>query len=391
MKLVKKNVLKSAFVGAMALGLVGLGSQSQAQSIYSSTLYVAGMGGHFAKADVTIDPTAKAPIQLHALSRDVIGNGDDHALHDLRIDKENRDVMFWSTYHIDPDTNMAHVGKTDLLTGKVLQDVNVPIDPKATHTHHIYCGSAQTKDYYLPITMTNKAYIDVFRKSDLKHIRRVFLEGTAADIHKPYLFYHGTNSPDMKKILITINEAEKDQGAPVGKLHLIILDADALVHGKVKVLAKGLAPGAPGKTMSFRQYFSPDGNLIANSGADRMYLIDAHTLKVLDVEMMGTLEENHDGIFTPDSKYVIATSRTKVLTSGNAGKINMKNPSCAAEIAPKGTLGPNDYIMDGQVKLYDVAARKFIGRATSVCMPCHKKEGMDDHAVLCGIEANWKS
>lgn len=391
MKLVKKNVLRSAVIGAMALGLVGLGSQSQANEPYTATFYVAGMGGHFAKADMTIEPSSPSPLHLHALHRIIIGDKDNHPTHDARIDKENRNVMFWSTYHIDKETGMPHVGKSDLLTGEILKDVNVPVPPEATHTHHMYCASAQTKDYYLPITMTNKAYIDVFRKSDLKHVNRVFLEGTDADIHKPYLFYHGTNSPDMKKILITINEAEKPQGAPIGKMDMFLLDADALVKGKVVVLAHGIAPGAPGKTMSFRQYFSPDGKLIANSGADRMYLIDAKTLKVLDVEMMGSLEENHDAIFTPDSKYVIATSRTKTLMSGNASKITLKNPSCASELAPKGELGPQDYIMDGQLKLYDVKARKFIGQATSVCLPCHNEEGMDDNAVLCGIDANWKS
>ncbi|NOX26257.1 MAG: WD40 repeat domain-containing protein [Deltaproteobacteria bacterium] len=391
MKIVKKNVLKNALIGAMALGLVGFGTTSQAQKVYTTTFYVAGMGGHFAKAEMTIDPTLPAPLQLHKLTRVVIGDADSHPTHDARIDNMNRNVMFWSTYHIDPATGMPHVGKTNLLTGKVLEDVNVSVPAQATHTHHMYCASAQTDKYFIPITMTNKAYIDVFRKSDLKHIRRVFLEGTAADIHKPYLFYHGTNSPDMKELFITINEAAKPQGAPIGKMDMFLLDMDALVnHGKVKVLAHGIAPGAPGKTMSFRQYFSPDGNYIANSGADRMYLIDAHTLKVLDVAMMGKLEENHDDIFTPDSKYIIATSRTKTLESGNAQKISMKNPSCTTEVAPKGQLGPNDYLMDGQLKLYDVKARKFIGKATSVCLPCHNEEGVDQHAVLCGIDANWK-
>ncbi len=389
--IVKKNVLKNAIAGALALGMVGLGGQAMAKEAYTTTFYVAAMGGHFAQAEMTIEPSSPSPLHLHGLSRIEIGDAETHPTHDARIDAMNRNVMFWSTYHIDPNTGAPHVGKSDLLTGKVLKDISVPVPPEATHTHHMYCASAQTKDYYIPITMTNKAYIDVFDKKDMKHVRRVFLEGTDADIHKPYLFYHGTNSPDMKKILITINEAEKDQGAPVGKMHLIMLDADALVKGEVKVLAKGVAPGAPGKTMSFRQYFSPDGKYIANSGADRMYLIDAETLKVLDVEMMGGLEENHDAIFTPDSKYIIATSRTKVLTTGDAAaKITMKNPTCASQIAPKGQLGPEDYIMDGQLKLYDVQARKFIGTPTSVCLPCHNEEGVEEHAVLCGIDANWK-
>jgi len=67
----------------------------------------------------------------------------------------------------------------------------------------------------------------------------------------------------------------------------------------------------------------------------------------------------------------------------------MKDATCVAEIAPE-KLGNEDYTMDGQVKLYDVAAKKFIGNATSVCLPCHNEEGVEQHAVLCGIDANFK-
>ena len=43
---------------------------------YSATVYVAGMGGHFAKADVTIDPSNEgAPIKVNNLDRVVIGDG----------------------------------------------------------------------------------------------------------------------------------------------------------------------------------------------------------------------------------------------------------------------------------------------------------------------------
>ena len=104
---------------------------------------------------------------------------------------------------------------------------------------------------------------------------------------------------------------------------------------------------------------------------------------------MGKLEENHDAMFTPDDKYVIATSRTKTLNSGNAKKISRGSASCAEEIAPK-ELGNEDYTMDGQLKLYDVANKKFVGEATSTCLACHNEEGLDVHAVLCGLDANFK-
>jgi len=254
------------------------------------------------------------------------------------------------------------------------------------HNQDIYCASAQTREYYLPISMTNKAYIDVFRKADLSRVRTVFLEGTEADIHKPYLFYHGINAPDMKKLLITINEAETDQGRQVGKLHLFLLDMEEIIRGRVKVLAHNVVPGLPGRTTSFRQYFSPDGKLLANSGGDRLFLLNGETLELLDAEMVGPNEDDHDAIFTPDGKYVIATSRTKE-NRADAAKLSLKNPYSRADAK---VVGEGDYILDGQLKLYDVAARKFIGSPTSICMPCHNREEVEEHAVLCGIDANWK-
>ncbi len=408
MKISKTLIFGSLAVASMALVAAGANNRADAMSkkpeaavqavkpavapaTYQATFYVAAMGGHFAKAEVTIDPAAENPIHLNKLTKIDIGDEATHATHDARIDNRNRDLLFWSTYHIDQTTGKTHVGKSDLKTGKVLMDIDVPTPEGVAITNHMYCASGQTNDYFLPISMSNKGYIDVFRKSDLTRVRSVFLEGTEADIHKPYVFYHGTNSPDMKKFFMTINEADKDQGTPIGKMHLVMLDTDDLVNGKVTVLKKGLAPGAKARTYSFRQYFSPDGKLIANSGGDRMYLIDADTLEVLDNEMMLPLEENHDGIFTPDSRYVIATSRTKTLVGGNYEKIDRSSYECATEKAPDKDLGNDDYYMDGQLKLYDVAARKFIGTATSVCLACHNEEGVDQHAVLCGIDANWGS
>jgi len=385
----KIGIYSLVAVGALAFGTLGLVSQAQAKT-YDATVYVAGMGGHFADADVTIDPSKPAPIQLNSLSKIDIGDGETHPTHDARIDANNKDLLFWSTYHIDPDTGAPHVGVTDLKTGKVLMDVNAPI-PKAgeANTKSVYCASGQTKDYFFPITMTNKAYIDVFKKSNQERIASIFLEGTEADPGVPYLFYHGSNSPDMTKMLISVNEADKQHGKVIGKIHLMLLDAKALEKGEVKLLKRSVIPGNAGKTMNFRSTWSRDGKLIALSGADTMYVIDANTLSLVARQPMGKLEENHDAMFTPDGKYIIATSRTKTLSKGNSPKIGKDSPYCSEEVAPE-KLGNDDYTMDGQLKLYDVAAKKFIGQATSTCLTCHNEEGVDQHAVLCGLDANFK-
>jgi len=378
MRISKKAVMSTVVAGTLTVGMMAMTGQAHAKK-YNATLYIAGMGGHFAKAEVVIDPShTDEPIRVKKLTKVDIGERVDKPTHDPRIDAENRDHMFWSTYKIDKSESMAnihvaHVGMTDLKTGEVVMDMLVDIPAKATKTGSLYCASAQTKDYFIPISMANKGYIDVFQKSDLKRTQRIFLEGTEADIGKPYKFYHGTNSPDYKKLLITINEAESDHGKTVGKMHLIELDMDKAIKGEVKVLNKGVATGT-GKFISFRQYYSPDGSLIANSAAGSMLLIDAKTLEVIDNEPMGKLEENHDAMFTPDGKYVIATARAKAVL-----------PDCENPEKP----GPDEYIMDGRIKLYDVAAKKFIGKPTSVCATCHQTEGVEEHAVLCGIDANF--
>jgi len=236
----------------------------------------------------------------------------------------------------------------------------------------------------MPISMNKPGYISVISKNDMGLKHNVFLEGTDADIKKGYKFMHGTNSPDMKEIFITVNESNvaqdnKELGDTVGKLHMIVLDAAALEQGQVKVLRQGTADGNQKSTISFRQYFSPDGNYIANASGDILFLVDAKTLQVMDAETMPNLQETHDAIFTPDGKYIIATSRTKSIL-----------PGCAAPEKP----ADGEWRMDGQLKLYDVAARKFIGNPTSTCLKCHDEElgtGEDaPHAVLCGLDVNWK-
>jgi hypothetical protein len=371
MSISKKAWLSTVVAGAVAVGVMGI--NTQADAAYKATFYVAGMGGHFAKAEATIDPSAKQPIHVTSLTKVDIGSRADHPVHDPRIDVNDSNTMFWSTYKIDKATGAAHVGKTDLKTGNIVMDVNASIPPQATKTGSLYCGSGQSPTSYIPISMANKGYIDVFNKADLKMTQRVFLEGTDADIGKPYKFYHGVNTPDMKGMTISINEANKDHGKPIGKVHFVTVDMAALEQGKIKVLKKGMAPGAEGATISFRMTYSPDGKLLAASGADRMYLLDSD-LNVLDAEMMGGLEQNHDGMFTPDGKYVIATSRTKAVSA-----------DCEDPAKPK----EGEFLMDGHLKLYDVAAKKFIGEPTSVCLTCHDKEGMQEHAILCGIDGTF--
>ncbi len=379
---------KTCFYALVVAGAMTMGTSALAEK-YDATVYIAGMGGHFAKADITIDPSAKTPINLKGLDKIDIGERATHPTHDARIDAKNKDLMYWSTYKIDKATGAPHVGATDLKTGKIVMDVDAPI-PEAgqANTKSLYCGSGQTENFYFPMSMTSKSYIDVFQKSDMKRVHSVFLEGTEADPGVPYKFYHGSNSPDMTKMLVSINESDKTHGKPIGKIHLLLLDAKELEKGKVKLLKRGVVPGNAGKTVNFRSTWSNDGKMIAMSGGDTMYVVDAESLKLIARQPMGKLEENHDAMFTPDDKYILATSRTKTLSSGNAKSISMDNFGCVEEVAPE-KLGNEDFTLDGQLKLYDVAAKKFVGQATSACLSCHNEEGLEEHAVLCGLDANF--
>lgn len=368
--------------GAVSLGLMGAATVSQADE-YKGTAYVAGMGGHFAAAEFTVDPSAANPITIENLDKIDIGDGTSHPTHDARIDYKDKNTMYWSTYKLDPGAdNQLHIGITDLKTGEVVKDVLVPTPQGVLNAAKNYCASGQTKDYYFPIAMTKPGYITVARKKDMKVMHQVFVEGTDADPKAPYKYMHGVSSPDMKEFLITMNESDtpgKAYGKTIGKMHMAVLDAAELEKGKVKVLRKGVADGNKATTISFRQYYSPNGKYIANATGDILFLIDAKTLKVIDAETVGPLEQLHDAIFTPDGKYIIATSRSKNVF-----------PDCADPIHPK----PDEYLMDGHLKLYDVEAKKFIGKSTSTCLACHDEElgrGEDAvHAVLCGLDVNWK-
>ena len=66
---------------------------------YSGTVYVAGMGGHFAKADVTIDPSnANEPVKINSLDRVVIGDKKLTRPMTPASTSNDPNIMFWSTY-----------------------------------------------------------------------------------------------------------------------------------------------------------------------------------------------------------------------------------------------------------------------------------------------------
>lgn len=340
---------------------------------YSGMLYVAGMGGHFAGADVEIDPSAAEPIKVKNLDKVDIGDKATHPVHDARIDVNDTTKMYWSTYKIDKakGERTVHVGLTDLKTGKVISDVPIDVDAKAKWTGAVYCASGQSKTAFIPVTMTGEAYIDVLEKGTLKLRHRVFLDsiGYAAG---SYWFYHGVNSPDMKVFAVSINktsawEAPDKPGKPNGEIDIVLLDLPALEKGELKVIKKATFTGTPGKTLTFRQTFTPDNKTLLQSAGDRLLVIDAKSLKLKKEVMVEG--ENHDAMPTPDGKYAILTIRRDI----------------RSDVDPEGKT-----IKDGLVQLYDIAGEKLVGQASSTCYSCHRNANLHGNAILCGLDGNLK-
>jgi hypothetical protein len=341
-------------------------------------VYVAGHGGHFAKADVTLDANAATPVTINSLDKVDIGTTKTHMTHDARIDADDRNTMYWSTYKLDPN-GKQHVGKSDLKTGKVLIDIAMDPDPRATGGEKqmpLYCASGQSKKFYMPVFMGTEAYVDVLDKATLEKKHRVFVSdiGYAKGTYK---FLHGINSPDNKTFLLVLNQAKEGKGT--GDIDFVLVDMAALEGGKFKEIKRATLKGEPDKTITFRQYFSNDGKLIYQSAGDRLWVVDAATLKLVDEKMAPEGAQIHDAMPTPDGKLALLTVRTLGEACDEIGKPIMKD-------------GKVVEITDGTFMLYDAAAKKLNEKPTSTCFACHKDAGLGDkNAVLCGLDANWKN
>jgi len=373
----KKVAVPVSVAAATFCGLLSLAVAAPRASAapYQATVYVAGHGGHFAKADVTIDPSnASQPITVNSLDMVPIGTTESHKTHDARLDATDSNTLFWSTYALDKEGKM-HVGKSDLKTGNVLKDLALTPDPRSpATTGPVYCASGQSKNAFMPVFMGNEGYIDVFDKKTMAHKHRAFISDLGYKAGT-YQFVHGTNSNDMKKFVVAVTMKGED-GTMNGKQDVLLVDLPALEKGKFKVLARNTLTGEPKKTITFRQYFSPDDKLIFQSAADRMWVLDAKTLKLVDEKMTKpALGENHDVQPTPDGKYAILTLRTADTVGCD----------------PAGNPLPDKKITDGTLALYDATAKKLVGGTVSVCFGCHKDAGKGEtNAILCGLSANFR-
>ncbi len=115
----------------------------------------------------------------------------------------------------------------------------------------------------------------------------------------------------------------------------------------MKKIAKNTLKGAPDKTITFRQYFSNDGTRIYQSAGDRLWVLDAKTLTLIDEKMMPAGNQIHDAQTTPDDKYAMLTVRTVTAGCDADGKAIVKE-------------GKGVDITDGTLMFYDVDAKKVV-------------------------------
>ncbi len=355
----KKKFVWLAVALAAILGLMApllLGSES---GTYAGRVLVAGHGGHIADAHVVINPAAskdtiKIPSyliwtgdKLHFIP---LGESADHAIHDVRVDCQDPNTVFWSTYTAKKPSVI--VGKADLKTDKwrVEKKLDLPkevLDFGKTTTKTLYCASGQTEKYFLPIFMGYPGFIDVIDKKTLELKRRVML---AANPELPvnYTYAHGATSPDHKYLFLVMNAAEGPHGKITGVEHFFLVDLPTLVEtGEIKILKKNTLT-FPSGTITFRAAFTPDCKYILQAGRTRTLVLKVEDLSLVQQSPVPEGVETHDILPTPDGRYAISTLRVPVDYEGTK-------------------------VIDGQIWLYDIAKNKYLGEPVSTCRHCHLK------------------
>ena len=364
-------ISSGAIAQAAGLGAVTLLAASAAVAqTYEGTVYIAGMGGHIAKAVIKVDPSRADPITVVNLDRIVL-NSDPavakkaYPQHDVRIDQATK-TLFWSAYV--PDGNGVRAGKIDLNSDKILADVKLPKGGQLTMPP-MYCGSGQTKDKYLPVVMGYQGSIDVVDKKSMKLERRVSLDHPK--IPKNYLWAHGVGSPDGSEFALWVSLGDKPGTFPRGaekRQMVYILDTPTLLAGGLKIVRETTLTSDPGSSAFFRGYYTSDGKQLLISGRDRQWILDAKSLRVVGETLNPPGVENHDIQPLPGDRYALLTQR-----------VGIDVPEA------KGTK-----VTDGQIELYDLAKKTRVGKSVSVCYGCHKTMNIHPASVLCGIDSVWK-
>ncbi len=361
------------------------------KTTYTGTLYMASeMGGHVAVVPVTIDPSnATTPIAFGTITRIQLSDGtgsanQGHIFHDVRLDGTK---LYYSAIFSDmsgSNNGMVHLGYVDLANNNTVNDAMIDATAGATAnppsmSNMAYCGSGQTATHYFPMTMSSPAYIDAISKSAVQsgatlasgtaNVKRTQVEAFRAGGDPNYLFAHGVNSADHTKLFVAVNETAS--GSMNGAITGYLMNTSDVVAGTVTSAnvtshtITGLA--AAGGTIAFRSTFTPDGTKILQAAKDRLLVLNASDLTVLDntTAIGGSYAaftgngglQNHDVMPTPDGKYAILSLRFQ---HANAEQ------------------------QDSGLQLYDLTNKVAIGNPVSTCSGCHN--ATTTARPTCGID-----
>jgi hypothetical protein len=339
-------------------------------------------GGHIAVIPVTIDPsnattpivvdeTHEIRIQLQEANGTPAGFGvpptgtnTTHVFHDLRLDGTK---LYYSTIFTDAATNNAHLGYVDLANGNAVHDAMIDATT-AAQNGMVYCGSGQSATHYFPMTMSSPAYIDAIRKDAIvtgatlsstgASVKRTMVDSFRAGGDPNYLFAHGVNHVGSTKLYVAVNETDSVSGAMTGAITSYVMNTSDVVAGTVTSAnvtshtVSGLTPAMG--TIAFRSTYTPDGAKILQAGSDRLLVLNASDLSVLDnnTAIGGSFKaftgnggvQNHDVMPTPDGKYAILSLRFQHASGDKE---------------------------DSGIQLYDLANKRAIGDPVSTCKKCH--------------------
>jgi hypothetical protein len=364
------------------------------KTTYTGTLFMASeAGGHVAVVPVTIDPSnATTPIVLGTISRIQLREADNtqagtgpanhtHVFHDIRLDGTK---LYYSAIFTDTAANpgMVHLGYVDVsnLASPVSHDAMIDATAEAV-AGMAYCGSGQTATHYFPMTMSSPAYIDAIAKSAIvtgatlsstgANVKRTMVDSFRTGADPNYLFAHGVNSPDHAKLYVAVNETAS--GAMTGAITSYLMNVSDVVAGTVSSTnvtshtVTGLSAG--GATIAFRSSYTPDGTKILQAGSNRLLVLKASDLTVLDnnTNIGGSFAaftgnggvQAHDVMSTPDGKYALLSLRFQHANSEQ---------------------------QDSGIQLYDLANKAAIGNPVSTCSGCHSPAATA--RPTCGLEGN---
>ncbi len=380
-----KQPVVGALVAALTLCACGAESESRVDpgtssaaaalpaGMYAGKVYAAGVGGHMAVVNLSIDPNDTAnPLTISRLDRIRLGASQDYGFHDVRIDRTRGRAgkLFWSTINADSAGGYRY-GRVDLASGRVDCEVQIPLPAGSAAPG--FCGSGQSADKYLPVWMGTRGFVDVINKDTCVLEKRVYLDQVPG--MPPYWsMAHGTNTQDFSVMTFALNLLDST-GVLLNQGMLVNVDMASLLAGAPVILATGPAVQGPAKTTFFRQQWTPDQSTLVQGGKAAFYRFDRNLVEQCRYQLPienGHQSENHDATLVPNSDYAVMQMRRWV------------------------DYGLSVPVLDGQLQLVKVSTCQPVGNPVSMCVACHSKNGMikeapglDSKFISCGLESTW--